>query len=157
MNATIWTTAIACAVMGGIYFAFSSFVMTSLAVMPKPQGIAAMQSINRVIVSSWFIVLFFGTTLASLGLAVWGATHWGHTSALPLVAGGLLYVLGMFVVTAAFNVPLNDALDVVDPATAAAAQVWSKYLRDWTRYNHLRTLCSVAASGLFIAGAWMGR
>ena len=157
MNTTIWTTALACAAMGGIYFAFSSFVMTSLAAIPRPQGIAAMQSINRVIVSSWFIVLFFGTTLASLGLGVWGATRWSSAGAGLLVAGGLVYVLGMFVCTAAFNVPLNNALDAVDPASSAAAEVWSRYLRDWTRYNHLRTLCSVAASGLFIAAAWMGR
>jgi uncharacterized membrane protein len=33
------------ALIGGIYFAFSSFVMKALARMPSAEGIAAMQSI----------------------------------------------------------------------------------------------------------------
>ena len=35
-----------------------------------------------------------------------------------MLAGGVIYVLGMFVVTAVFNVPLNDALAAVDPSGA---------------------------------------
>ena len=34
---------------------------------------------------------------------------------MAMVAGGALYVLGMFVVTVIFNVPLNDALAAADP------------------------------------------
>ena len=34
-----------------------------------------------------------------------------------MIAGGLLYVVGMFVVTMVFNVPLNNALAAVDPAS----------------------------------------
>lgn len=46
---------IACAVMAGVYFAFSGFVMRSLRALPAVQGMAAMQSINRVILSSSFM------------------------------------------------------------------------------------------------------
>ncbi len=157
MQTTIWVTALACALMAGIYLAFSSFVMSSLAVLPRVQGIAAMQSINRVILSSSFMVLFFASTVASLGLGVWGVVRWGVPGSSYLVTGGLLYVLGMFVCTAAFNVPLNDGLDALDPTSTSAAEVWTTYLRDWTRYNHLRTVFSAAASVVFVAAAWVAR
>ncbi len=157
MQTTIWATALCTALMAGIYLAFSSFVMGSLAAMPKAQGILAMQSINRVILSSSFMLLFWLSTLASLGLGAWGISQWGASGAGYLVAGGAVYVLGMFVCTAAFNVPLNNALDAVDPTTAAAAELWQTYLRNWTRYNHVRTVCSAAASALFVAAAWFGR
>jgi uncharacterized membrane protein len=54
-------------------------------------------------------------------------------------------------VTAAFNVPLNNALEAVGPAGAEAGRVWSRFLKDWTMWNHVRTAASTLASVLFIA------
>lgn len=68
-----------------------------------------------------------------------------------MAAGGVLYVLGMFVVTMIFNVPLNDALAAVDPASAEATKIWARYLNDWTLWNHVRTISSTAACVLFMA------
>jgi uncharacterized membrane protein len=50
-----------------------------------------------------------------------------------------------------FNVPLNDALAAVDPSSPAAATLWTRYLSDWTFWNHVRTVASTAACALFIA------
>lgn len=69
---------------------------------------------------------------------------------MAMLAGGVLYVLGMFVVTMIFNVPLNNALAAVDPAGQAAASLWGRYLTDWTLWNHVRTVASTATSALFI-------
>ena len=38
--------ALGCAMMAGVFFAFSSFVMPALRRLPATQGIAAMQAIN---------------------------------------------------------------------------------------------------------------
>ena len=35
---------------------------------------------------------------------------------MAMLAGGVLYVLGMFVVTMVFNVPLNDTVAATDPS-----------------------------------------
>ena len=147
----LWVNTVGTALMAGTYFTFSAFVMRSLAAIPRAEGVAAMQSINRVIVGSPFLPVFVGTSLASLGLAIWGVSRWGTPGALTMVAGGVVYVLGMFVCTAAFNVPLNDALDAVEPASAAASRVWDDYLRRWTFWNHVRTLASTLALVLFVA------
>ena len=53
--------------MGGVFFAFSAFVMQALARLPPAQGIAAMQSINVAAVTPPFMVALFGTALACLG------------------------------------------------------------------------------------------
>ena len=68
-----------------------------------------------------------------------------------MLAGGVLYVIGMFVVTMVFNVPLNNALAAVDPASPEAAPLWARYLTDWTLWNHVRTISSTVACALFIA------
>ncbi|MEZ4247106.1 MAG: anthrone oxygenase family protein [Polyangiales bacterium] len=145
--------AVGCGMMAGLYFAFSAFVMRSLAALPDARGIDAMVSINRVIVASPFVVLFFGTTLASLALGVWGVARWGQAGSLALVLGGAVYVLGHFGTTAAFNVPLNEALDRVDPASAEAARVWADYVVRWTRWNHVRTVACLASTVLFLTAS----
>ena len=149
----IWTVALACAAMSGVYFTFSSFVMGSLQALPSDEGAAAMQSINREILRSAFMPVFFGSTLAALGLAAWGWASWGSPETPWLIAGGLLYVIGMFVWTALFNVPLNDALDAVDAKSLEGAKLWSDYLVTWTRHNSFRAAASMAAAMAFLWAA----
>lgn len=131
--------AVSTGVMAGVYFTFSSFVMRSLDALKAGQGAAAMQSINKVILESPFMPLFFGTTLISLGLAGWGCLRWGQPGAWAMVLGGLVYVVGMFVVTAAGNVPLNEQLGALDAAAPEAQGFWRVYLRKWTLYNPARS------------------
>jgi uncharacterized membrane protein len=103
-------TALGCGLCAGVFFAFSAFVMPALGRLPSGQGIAAMQSINRLAVTPAFMTALFGSALPCAGLAVWGVVAWGERSAPWLVAGSVLYLAGAIVVTIAANVPLNDAL-----------------------------------------------
>jgi uncharacterized membrane protein len=144
----LWFCALGCGLIGGLYFAFSAFIMRALGDIDSVAGIAAMNSINQAILRSLFMPLFFGTTLACATLVVIGFMQSGSSHGPLLIAGGLLYVIGMFVVTMACNVPLNGALlrgGMRDAAT------WRRYLSNWTRWNHVRTIASLVASALFIA------
>jgi len=145
-----WFSAIGCGVMTGVYFTFSAFVMTSLARIATPSGIAAMNAINVEIVRSLFLPLFLGTTLTAGLLAALSLFRWSEPGSAVTLAAGILYVAGMFVVTMMINVPLNDALAAVDPSGAEGAALWARYLRDWTFWNHIRTITSLAASVLFM-------
>ncbi|XIA62828.1 DUF1772 domain-containing protein [Bradyrhizobium sp. TZ2] len=110
-----------------------------------------MNAINVSIVQSLFMPFFLGTTATSAALVVIALFRWGDPGAMAMGAGGMLYVLGMFVVTIIFNVPLNNALAAVDPASSEAAPLWARYLTDWTMWNHVRTISSTVACALFIA------
>lgn len=146
----LWFAALGCGVMAGVYFAFSFFIMAALRRAGPAVGIAAMNSINVVILRSLFMPLFWGTTLASTALAVIALSNWNDTAAATMFAGGAIYVLGMFVCTIAFNVPLNNALQAVDAGGDASLPVWQRYLSQWTRWNNVRTVACVAACALFI-------
>lgn len=151
ITSLLWFGAICCGLAAGVYFAFSTFIMTALSRIEQAQGVSAMNSISSTILQSSFMPLFYGTTLVSLALAIIGLVRRGEPGAMPMLAGGLIYVVGMFLCTAVFNVPLNNALAVVDPASAAAVPVWTRFLRDWTFWNHVRTISSTAASACYIA------
>ncbi len=150
MSGLLWFSAIGCGLLAGLYFAFSAFIMTALGRTGQAAAIAAMNAINVEIVRSLFMPLFLGTTLTSALLVVLACFRWGEPGAIAIFAGGVLYVAGMFAVTMVFNVPLNDSLAVVDPSGSAAAQVWARYLADWTFWNHVRTMASTLAAALFI-------
>lgn len=125
-------TAGGCALVGGIFFAFSSFVMSGLERLPPAQGVAAMQSINRSAVTPAFMAALFGTGAACLGLVVWSALGDEARPTAWVVAGGALYLVGAIGLTIARNVPLNDTLAALDPADAGSAAGWSAYARRWT-------------------------
>jgi uncharacterized membrane protein len=55
-----------------------------------------------------------------------------------------------FLCTIFLNVPLNNALAAVDPASSSAASVWGNYLKNWTVWNHVRTIASSIASALYM-------
>jgi uncharacterized membrane protein len=51
----LWFSAIGCGLLAGVYFAFSTFIMTALGRIGQAQGIAAMNAINVEIVQSLFM------------------------------------------------------------------------------------------------------
>jgi uncharacterized membrane protein len=151
ITALLWFSAIGCGLLAGLYFAFSTFIMTALGRIGQAPGVSAMNAINETIVRSPFLPVFLGTTLASLALAVLALFRWSEPGSAAMLVGGIIYVVGMFVCTMVLNVPLNNALAAVDPAGAEAAPVWARYLKEWTFWNHVRTVASTAACPLFIA------
>jgi uncharacterized membrane protein len=93
------------------------------------------------------MVAFMGTALACALLSVWlwvgNAPGRGYA-----LAGSLLYIVGTILVTMAFNVPRNNALAGVDPASAEGARRWADYLISWTAWNHVRTAAALTAGAL---------
>ncbi|MGB3300565.1 MAG: anthrone oxygenase family protein [Phormidesmis sp.] len=142
--------ALGCGLIAGAFFAFSSFVMSALAQLEPPQGIAAMQAINITVINPWFMGVFMGTAVVCLFLTIASLLKWHQPGSPYLMAGSLLYLLITFGVTVVFNVPLNNALAKVDPISAEAAKLWAQYLNDWTMWNHVRTVGAIAATVAFI-------
>ena len=149
ITALTWFCVLGCALMGGVYFAFSAFIMTALKESGMA-GVTAMNAINRVILRSGFMPLFLGTTLASGALAILALLRFHQPGAVWLITGGVLYVAGMFGVTMLGNVPLNNALMAVTTESRTGMAIWNDYLRRWTRWNHVRTVSCLVAAALFL-------
>ncbi|MBX4929718.1 anthrone oxygenase family protein [Rhizobium binae] len=142
--------AIGSGLVAGIFFAFSTFIMTAFSRIPAEQGIAAMNSINVTIVRSPFMALFVPTAILCLVIAVLALINWRGGASALMLAGAALYVFASFLSTIIFNVPMNDALEKVSGSGPEAVALWSTYLRDWTWWNHVRTVASLLASLAFV-------
>ena len=143
--------ALGCAMMAGVFFAFSAFVMKALARLPAQQGIGAMQAINVAAVTPVFMAALFGTAAACGALAVWALFAWGERFAPYLLVGSALYLIGTILLTIVYHVPRNEALAKIEPRDAGAESYWRRYLSDWTAWNHLRAASLAAAAALTVA------
>jgi len=152
MDLVVLVAALGCGLMAGFFFAFSICVMKALGAIPPAQGISAMQSINVAVINRWFLIPYFGMAVLSLLLSIEAILRWHEPRAAYVVAGGLLYSLGTFLVTMLFNVPRNNALAAVAATSAEGAALWADYLIAWTKWNHVRTIAALAGAALFTIG-----
>lgn len=144
--------AVGSATVGGVFFAFSTFVMPALGRRPASEATAAMQSINVKAVNPLFMGALFGTGMACVGLAVAAVTVVDGPARVLLLVGSGAYLLGDIALTIAFHVPRNDALAALDPNGAGVADHWNRYLAGWTAGNHVRAVAAlVAAVSLTVA------
>jgi uncharacterized membrane protein len=155
MTGTIFFVLIILAVLGsglmaGVFFTFSVFVMRGLRRLSPAQGIAAMQAINVAVINPIFLGVFLGTALPCIGLAIAVLPTWHRPASACLLIGAASYVGGSIGVTLLFNVPRNNALAAVAPDSAAGAEVWRQYLKQWCAWNHVRTLACIAAATAFM-------
>jgi uncharacterized membrane protein len=137
--------AVGCGLIAGLFYVFSAFAMRSLGRMEPQHGMTAMRNMNEDIQNPLFLLIFVGTALLCLALAVAALFTWDEPGSAWRLAGGLLYVVGSFGVTVVLNVPMNNRLAASDPATAEGKQYWREYTRRWTTWNHVRFVASTAA------------
>ncbi|MGD2120039.1 MAG: DUF1772 domain-containing protein [Chromatiales bacterium] len=138
--------------MAGLFFVFSVAVMKGFSRLPVHEGIAAMQSINVAIINPVFFLVFFGTAASCAAVVVVTMMRWGEPGNTDLMLGGALYLIGGFLVTLIFNVPRNKLLGAVSPTDPDSVHLWSDYLDQWTRWNHVRTIASLAALAFLSIG-----
>lgn len=149
MDLAVLVSALGCGLMAGFFFAFSICVMKALGAIPPAHGISAMQSINVAVINPWFLTPYFGMAVLSVLLSIAAVLRWHEPGAAYVVAGGLLYFLGTFLVTMLFNVPRNIALAAVAVTSTEGAALWADYLIAWTKWNHVRTIAALAGAASF--------
>lgn len=139
----------------GFFYAWVCSTMWGLDRLPANIAITAMQAMNASVRNWVFAPAFFGTGPAMLiaALLIWREGL--RRAAAAFALGGTIYILGGTVLTLTINVPMNEALALIDPAAPKAADIWARYSQDWQFWNQMRTVFSgiallLAAIGLHL-------
>jgi uncharacterized membrane protein len=137
--------------MAGIFALYAHTVMPGLGRTDDRTFVGAFQAMDRAILNVWFMAgaflgaLVFTATAAALLLAADG------NGVLPWVFSALALYLVVVVITAAVNVPLNNALKAAgepdEIADLAAVRARFGEAR-WSRWNLVRTVLCTTAFGL---------
>lgn len=141
------------AVIGGVFSAFSEFVMSALLRTAPAGGIEAMQHINRTVIKTQFVAGILSIALFSVLFALYSVTVFEGDALVTLILAPTVYMPTVFLMTIFGNVPMNNKLESLDHTTGEAKVYWIKYGHAWTRLNHFRTLGSIITAGLYIIAA----
>jgi len=137
----------------GLFYSYHCSVIGGLGVLPTREYLMSFQGINKAILNPVFFASFIGSLLV-LFLAVLLGWYNGINYLLPyLVTALIIYALGVFAVTAAGNVPLNEALARLDTAHATGAELEQfrlEFEARWNRLNLIRTVAAILAFGVLI-------
>ena len=125
--------------IGGVYFAFSFFVMQSLKKTSASDAIRTMNTINLVILKSPFMFLFFFSSFIAFILFLENLILYKLISNEGFAS--LIFLVGMFICTATKNVPLNNKLADFDfnESSCNPEIEWNYYYNNWVKWNHIRT------------------
>lgn len=148
---------LAYALVGGVFLAFSDFIMRSLSQTGGHGGVEAMQVINREVFRWVFMTLFLGMAAVSVAVAAYGGFGLTGPAGALIMTAGLVYLIGCFGVTVFFNVPMNEALAGMETTSGTAREYWMQtYVPRWTFWNSVRTVACVVSAALLLLGLlWM--
>lgn len=148
---------LAYAVVAGVFLAFSDFIMRALAITGGVGGVEAMQVINREVFRWIFMTLFLGMAGLSLVIAGYAWIGLNGSAGFLILLAALVYLVGCFGVTVAFNVPMNQALAGMELSSEATRDYWLQtYVPRWTFWNSVRTGSAALSAALLLFGLlWM--
>ena len=142
---------IGCALVAGVFLTFSDFVMRSLKGAKTSAGVEVMQLINREVYTTIFLVLLLGMSALTPALGVYAFAYLDDATGGLMLAGGILYFAGVFIVSVVRNVPMNKRLDTLVSTDTTTAAYWTNtYLPRWTFWNSVRAVSAGAAAVCFL-------
>jgi uncharacterized membrane protein len=146
--ATIGAGIVGLTMITGLFWGWTFSVMPGLRLVDDRTYVSTMQSVNRAILNPMFLLAFVGTMVV-LAAAAFATFRAGDTRrAWWITAAAITYAFGVFGVTAAGNVPLNDALDafVLDGARERdLIEARAAYEGPWNRLHAARSVLGVLA------------
>lgn len=150
---------IACGLVSGVFMTFSDFVMRSLDGARTAAGVEVMQVINREVFRSIFMFLLLGMSALSPFLIGYAYFRVAGSASAWIITGGAIYLVGVFVVSLVFNVPMNNRLDAKEYSGTEAATYWTNtYFPHWTFWNYVRALASAGSAICFlVACVWLAQ
>ncbi|MEL7042258.1 MAG: anthrone oxygenase family protein [Pseudomonadota bacterium] len=138
------------AVIGGVFSAFSEFIMSGLLRAEPSAGIEAMQHINRTVLKTQFVAGILFIAPLSVFLAIYGLNTFNGAARFAALVAPIVYLPTVFLMTIFGNVPMNKKLDRLNHKDPEAARYWRAYGHDWTRLNHIRTIGSILTAGIYV-------
>jgi uncharacterized membrane protein len=148
---------LAYALVGGVFLAFSDFIMRALSLTRGIGGVEAMQVINREVFRWIFMAMFLGMAAVSIVIAGYAWVGLSGPAGTLIAVAALVYFFGCFGVTVAFNVPMNQALAGMELSSEGTRDFWlQSYVPRWTFWNSVRTGAAALSAALLLFGLmWM--
>lgn len=158
-NLDLILTALSNALIAGLFYGYSCSVIPGLGKLNDLSYLQAMQSINREIQNGWFFTSFFGTLLLLI-ITGWIQHQAGSSSVVLWILGALVvYAVGVVLITAMGNVPLNDMLERHNLSGMTGPELSNlrkQFEVSWNKLHAIRTIASIVSFLLVLLSCLSG-
>jgi uncharacterized membrane protein len=152
-NIILALTALTTALIAGLFYAYSCSVNLGLKQLSDINYILAMQSINKAIQNPVFLFSFIGT-LFLLPISAYLQHNNGELNRFYLLLfATIIYLIGVILITAFGNIPLNNTLDSFSVQSSDNQSITKARLafeNAWNNFHLIRTIASIVALILVI-------
>jgi uncharacterized membrane protein len=144
-----------CSLVAGFLFAFATVVMPGIRSLDDGGFIRAFQVIDRVIQNNQplFVFVWVGSVLALIAAGVVGTWALSGADRLLIIVAALVHLLCVQLPTITINIPMNNALQKLDPDSmdeTTRKRAREAFEARWNRWNAIRTACASLASILLM-------
>ncbi len=147
--------ALLCGMVTGLLFGFAVVAMPGLGTLGDGAFLRGFQVMDRRIQDRQplFMVAWVGSVLAVVATAALGIAELDGADLVLALAAAAVYVLGVQVPTATINIPLNNAVQAIDPEALDAEgqrRARQDFEARWNRWNAIRTALGTVATVLLL-------
>ncbi len=139
--------------MAGIFFTWSNAVKPGIGKLNDVDYLSALQSMNRVILNSLFLIVFIGSIISVALVPAFHFHLYPKNIFWLLILIVIIYMVGVFFVTVLGNIPLNEILDkrnlsIMNPNDLSILR--DSIENKWNNFNLIRSISSAISFLLLI-------
>lgn len=144
--------------VAGLFFGFSVAVIPGLTRLPDAGYLQAFQHINAAIMNPVFLFCFMAPLILLPASTLMQFRQGGSSDWIWTLAATILYIIAVFGVTIAGNVPLNDMLakmDLVNASAQALATDRAAFEPRWNNFHTVRTIANILSLACLIISCFL--
>ena len=144
LDISLFFSILLCALAAGFILTYAIIIMPGLSKLDDKEFIKAFQVTDGIIQNNQpiFIFIWVGSIISVLGTIIISILSLGIVEAWPIIFVGVIYLLGVQVITISIHLPLNKHIQKIDinlTNSQTLSEVRKNFETKWNYFNNIRT------------------
>ena len=144
LDISLFFSILLCALAAGFILTYAIIVMPGLSKLDDKEFIKAFQVTDGIIQNNQpiFILIWVGSIISVLGTIITSILSLGIVEAWLIIFAGVIYLLGVQVITISIHLPLNKHIQKIDinlTNSQTLNEVRKNFETKWNYFNNIRT------------------
>ena len=144
LDISLFFSILLCALAAGFILTYAIIVMPGLSKLDDKEFIKAFQVTDGIIQNNQpiFILIWVGSIISVLGTIITSILSLGILEAWLIIFSGIIYLLGVQVITISIHLPLNkhiQKIDINSTNSQTLSEVRKNFETKWNYFNNIRT------------------
>ena len=155
LDISLFFSILLCALAAGFILTYAIVVMPGLSKLDDKEFIKAFQVTDGIIQNNQpiFILIWVGSIISVLGTIITSILSLGIVEAWLIIFVGVIYLLGVQVITISIHLPLNkhiQKIDINSTNSQTLSEVRKNFETKWNYFNNIRTSIALFVILIFL-------